>query len=118
MASPRKLKLLFERDAGLCHLCGGLTVEPARLPYQRGQSDLLATLDHLIPRSQGGSRKLSNSALAHKWCNAFRGEREITNDLKAQVRSGLQEKLTRLESVAPSLPIRLSTLNPLTTTSN
>ncbi len=34
-----------------------------------------ATLDHIVPRSQGGRNELENLVLACHWCNGFRADR-------------------------------------------
>lgn len=59
---------IIKRDGWLCHYCG----KPMRWkngekgrPEPRG----LATIEHLVPVSEGGSRELDNLVLAHKACN-------------------------------------------------
>lgn len=64
-------RALAVRDGGLaCHWCG-----------QRLQDDLggsnrpdFATIDHVVPRSRGGSSDLSNLVLACPGCNSARGD--------------------------------------------
>jgi len=51
---------IFERDKGVCHLCG-LKVKKAWV------------LDHVIPLAAGGSHTKANLALAHASCNARKG---------------------------------------------
>lgn len=46
----------------ICHICG--------LPGA-------ATVDHLVPRSLGGSNDLENLAPAHASCNYSRGNKEV-----------------------------------------
>ena len=47
----------------ICHLCGAPGAE---------------SVDHLIPRSKGGTNDLRNLAPAHISCNARRGARSLT----------------------------------------
>jgi 5-methylcytosine-specific restriction endonuclease McrA len=49
---------VIRRDDGICWICGG-----------RGAT----TVDHLTPRSLGGSDDPSNLAAAHAHCNYSRG---------------------------------------------
>lgn len=49
---------VFAACGRVCHLCG------------RPGAD---TLDHLVPRSKGGTDELDNLAPAHKSCNSRRG---------------------------------------------
>lgn len=54
------MTMLFERDGGVCQLCG-----EGCLPGD-------ATRDHILPWSAGGSDELWNLQLAHQWCNTAR----------------------------------------------
>lgn len=56
---------LWERDGGICHLCG----KPVNDMRE-------ASRDHLVPTSTGGCSCAANIALAHKHCNNRRGSRE------------------------------------------
>lgn len=58
------LRDIAERDGWKCHLCGKRV--PDR-PYKARPLD--ATLDHLIPVSDGGDHTRANVALAHNRCN-------------------------------------------------
>jgi 5-methylcytosine-specific restriction endonuclease McrA len=57
---------IYERDGWLCHLCGE--------PIDREATDnrYRATLDHLIPVSQGGADVPWNVRAAHQACNSRR----------------------------------------------
>jgi len=57
---------IAERDGWWCWLCGEAIEPDAIGPWQ-------ATIDHLVPRSRGGSNELSNLRLAHRRCNNRRG---------------------------------------------
>ena len=60
---------LVQRDGARCWLC--------RAPIEmglRGTGDPMSpSVDHVIPRSLGGSDKLRNLKLAHRLCNERRG---------------------------------------------
>lgn len=61
--NPKRQRLrvmVLTRDRGVCWLCGlnGAT-----------------TVDHIVPRSHGGSDDPSNLAAAHAGCNYSRGNR-------------------------------------------
>lgn len=57
----KRLRLIvLARDRGICWLCG-----------QPGAT----TVDHVVPRSRGGSDELTNLAAAHAGCNYARGNR-------------------------------------------
>jgi hypothetical protein len=58
------LKRLYDRDNGICHLCGEF------VPW-----GTLATRDHILPWHEGGriGHGMANLALAHRACNAKRG---------------------------------------------
>lgn len=71
-ARAKKRKLLWERDGGKCHFC----LQPTVLPVQgldKQYSGKMATLDHIIPQSEGGTDKLTNLVLACANCNQNRG---------------------------------------------
>ncbi len=59
---------IAERDAWRCHLCGK-KVSPKASYLSPGE----ATIDHLLPVSQGGQHNRANVALAHRQCNSERG---------------------------------------------
>lgn len=60
---------LFIKTGGLCSLCGG-----------RIDSYSEASLDHIVPKSKGGTNKKSNLQLAHKYCNSIKGSKDM-NDI-------------------------------------
>lgn len=81
----------------------GLVVEPPERPHptlsatkvcwicelplgtKHGHPDLMATRDHVVPRSAGGKGYL-NIKKAHRWCNMKRGVREVRSALKISFR--------------------------------
>ena len=64
---------IFARDGGRCVYCGIAVVRRGpglhRAPH-------LATLDHVIPRSRGGSTRADNLVLSCAACNNARGVEE------------------------------------------
>jgi len=54
---------IFERDGGVCHVCGEL-VDPDNWH-----------IDHLLPLSRGGQHVAANVAVAHPKCNGARRAR-------------------------------------------
>ena len=57
---------IYQEAQGVCHIC--------QLPVRRED----ASLDHLIPASQGGTSTRDNLALAHRSCNSARQDKTIT----------------------------------------
>lgn len=60
---------IYEEDSWTCQICGELTSKVF------DSNNLWSpTLDHVIPRSKGGSDDRSNLRTAHLWCNSLRGD--------------------------------------------
>ena len=66
------LAKLYERDAGVCWICGQLCDFGAD-----SNSNLYPSIDHVLPISKGGKDEWSNIKLAHRLCNSMRGDRNI-----------------------------------------
>lgn len=70
-------EMLFYNQEGLCAICG-LEMILVR-PNSKGQiSSTGATIDHKLPKKLGGTNKLSNLQIVHRYCNNKRGHKEIT----------------------------------------
>lgn len=65
--------IVFERDGYTCWLCG----TPTSRVFKH-DDPLSPTLDHLTPRSQGGTDEVDNLGTAHWICNSLRGAMEMT----------------------------------------
>ena len=65
--SSKLLQRLFDQALGICAYCGRLTL------ITRGREPLGATIDHVIPRSNGGTFARANLALACRKCNGIKG---------------------------------------------
>ncbi len=59
---------LGDRDRWTCWVCGG-EVDPLAVPG----SPHAASVDHVVPRSRGGTNDPANLRLAHRRCNGQRG---------------------------------------------
>lgn len=62
------LPKLFERDGGICWICG----EPCDITAHYNANNY-PSVDHLIPISKGGKDEWANIKLAHRICNSLRG---------------------------------------------
>lgn len=61
------LKKLYERDGGVCQICGLACIYSGN-----GLSDLYPSIDHIIPMSKGGGHTWTNVQLAHRICNSVK----------------------------------------------
>jgi 5-methylcytosine-specific restriction endonuclease McrA len=69
-----KRRRLRERDGDRCWLCNGVMV------FERINDPLnfrAATIDHVIPKAEGGGNELENLKLAHRTCNIRKGHKII-----------------------------------------
>ena len=77
---------VYERDNWTCQLCR-LPVDP-RLAWPHPMS---ASVDHIVPLSQGGDHSLANVQCAHLRCNIIKGDQlavESGDDRQDQTRAG------------------------------
>lgn len=65
----RKVEILWKRD-GRCVFCNISTSLEKR---ETGSGRNMATIDHILPQSMGGTDHLSNMVIACKACNSARG---------------------------------------------
>lgn len=63
---------LYERDDFVCWLCGEVT-----RPGDDPSSDWYPSLDHVLPRSRGGSDDPENLRCAHRLCNSIKGAQVV-----------------------------------------
>jgi 5-methylcytosine-specific restriction endonuclease McrA len=73
----RRTTRIGNRDGWVCHLCRKRVDK--RLPWP---DPMCATVDHLIPRSCGGSDEAVNLALAHFKCNMDKSDRAVGEQLR------------------------------------
>lgn len=78
IVSRRKRAEILKRDGYMCQLCH------RALDMNAGaQDDMHPSLDHIVPRSQGGTNAVSNLQAAHRVCNARRGAIPLADFLGA-----------------------------------
>jgi 5-methylcytosine-specific restriction endonuclease McrA len=71
------LKELYERDNGICYLCGG-KCDYSDKKIVNGHTvygNMYPSRDHIYPKSQGGSHTWENIKLAHRICNSLKGSK-------------------------------------------
>lgn len=61
------IKVLYERDAGICQLCKNPVDWDLKWDYFNPSN--YKTVDHIIPLSEGGEHSYANTQLAHFRCN-------------------------------------------------
>jgi uncharacterized Zn-finger protein len=63
---------IYERDDYTCWLCH----DKVDMQADRKRDDWAPSLDHVTPRSKGGTHAPSNLLTAHRWCNSVRSDNE------------------------------------------
>lgn len=91
MRKPKKRETrerLFQKQGSLCWICK----EPMTLDKggTKHGGPNFATIDHNVPKAEGGANVESNYRLAHRRCNSDRGDDTLT---RANLR--LRERLSR-----------------------
>lgn len=78
----RKYKLsaseLAARDGTCCGICGS----PVDMTLRREDSNMCASVDHIVPRALGGTHDPENLQLTHLYCN------QVKSDLRGLVAPG------------------------------
>jgi 5-methylcytosine-specific restriction endonuclease McrA len=73
----KKLKYLLKGVEPTCHYCGNpLVIDPDERGVLR---DNQLTLDHIVPRSLGGTDHLENLVLSCAGCNQWKGSLKYEN---------------------------------------
>lgn len=94
MSRKRSVRqLAWEKSGGNCCLCG--------LPMQLFKDDqsnsnpLAFTVEHLLPKTQGGTNDLDNIDGSHRFCNAYKGG-ESMEELPAGYKKFLRWKVKNI----------------------
>ncbi len=74
------LEAVYERDSGVCYLCGEKCDWYDRDNRITGPN--YPTIDHVVPTSNGGMHEWSNVRLAHYKCNARKRNKPLEEYLK------------------------------------
>lgn len=72
------LRELYERDGGICYLCGKVCDWEDCETREDGTfiaKDYYPSVDHVIPLSKGGSHTWNNVKLAHRICNSKKSDK-------------------------------------------
>jgi 5-methylcytosine-specific restriction endonuclease McrA len=91
-----RLALLRERDGDLCWCCGNRMVFGGPHP-NRGRA---ATIEHVLPRSRGGTWALDNLRLCHVGCNRHLADRDPAQ--KEQMRHPRVRQRSTPEPIRPA----------------
>lgn len=70
----------YYKESVACHLCG----LPIPSWIVAASHPLYGTVDHVQPRSLGGTNRAENRSPAHRCCNNLRGTREIDSNLRTE----------------------------------
>jgi 5-methylcytosine-specific restriction endonuclease McrA len=65
-------RAIWERDQGICYLCGGV-IGPSDVHY-----------DHVVPLSKGGAHSMANIRATHSLCNLSKADRTVEEYLAAK----------------------------------
>jgi 5-methylcytosine-specific restriction endonuclease McrA len=90
----RKRAKLFERQGGICPICQNTIKWHAGIQAER------PTLDHIIPKSMGGTYAMGNLRLVHWLCNNQRGN-QLGKQPWADTPEVIVRALLSLEGAAP-----------------
>lgn len=104
LQSPAVRQMYMKRDEYRCHLCGELVAEWYRerglaVPTTQKVRCWDSSIDHVVPRSKGGSDYPSNLRTAHESCNKSKKD----SDPPAETRAGESRKERLTESLTESL---------------
>lgn len=98
LKNQRWKRRLYISQRGKCCFCCRMMVADIDFHSQ----GLLATIEHVIPRSKGGRNHISNYTLSCSPCNNKRGVRgfdSFAKDVKAHIKNGTFHNLMRTSSV-------------------
>ena len=74
------LKKLYNRDKGICWICGGKCDYKDYVKDENGYFIVGAnypSIDHVYPLSKGGNHEWNNVRLAHHYCNTLKSDRVV-----------------------------------------
>lgn len=74
--SDKLREAILKRDSFICAYCQQIGI--------RGRGPLGLSLDHIIPKSKGGSNHSTNLVTAHISCNSARKNNDLPLELRVQ----------------------------------
>lgn len=83
------LRKQFIDRIGWCHICG----LPIPEDILDSRHPLFGTIDHVIPRSAGGSNSTENRAPAHQVCNRMKSGRPVSDIVRKNCRGNVRHML-------------------------
>ena len=75
------LRTLYKRDGGVCQICGNPCDWDDKEWGTHGPT--YPSIDHIVPRAQGGDHFWSNVQLTHCICNSYK--RDLSNDVACEM---------------------------------
>lgn len=78
---PLTRNAIYKRDGWTCHLCHHTVPHDLDWVNDKWQPNY-PTLDHIVPRSHGGTDETTNLKLAHMECNVRRGNAPLPSPAK------------------------------------
>ena len=81
------LSILYKEQDGYCYIC-----ERKCKPIGTCENDDLApTIDHVIPKSKGGAKDITNTKMACVLCNRLKGSFTYSESLREVIKAELKE---------------------------
>lgn len=77
--SNKSLKELYEKDKGICYICGG-KCDYEDYTYRDNTfiaGNYYPSIDHVIPLIKGGTDEWNNLKLAHRICNSLKRDKAL-----------------------------------------
>lgn len=92
LSKQQRISIIKERDGNYCFICKSSFTHKDKI-----------TIDHWIPLSRGGSWDLNNLRIAHKKCNAWKGDRIPNKDgtIPPAIKKKKREPKPKRPSVCP-----------------
>jgi len=78
-----KIKKIVSKKGCHCFFCGN-SVDYSKI-----------TVEHLHPRSKGGTNHISNLEIAHSYCNSFVGSLSVSHKLKLKAAWGNRKEIRK-----------------------
>jgi CRISPR/Cas system Type II protein with McrA/HNH and RuvC-like nuclease domain len=104
--APSHLPKLIQKQGGKCFYCGvGMWV--GSVGKKKHLAPLLATVDHVVPASRGGTNMIDNLVAACRACNSYKGDLLLGEWLDAVAGNSMFQKMSpdRRKALLERLPV-------------